>query len=394
VESDSESADTAGPDSSDSDGSELNPGEEVRGPGSTIYHVIELTPLSIFPAWDEVNASLNIRLEGPNSLKGLCDEAHFARMHLTMTSSAFVNGSTQAKAALFCLKQIQSKDITKDLHIAFSKLLSHSLLHSTRQLPELINAIQMLRTQHLALYQILPSETQIAITDYLEPVYQNPTITSPSHTQFTTSQVLLHSTQAQPSPSTSQKASNASQAPHKTQSTPQPPSSTGLKKSSATPFQPSHPQPAPPCTLQPSARTQPSSLGSAEKPLSRSRTPEQPGSCSCKAAQLAITWDPEFLTAQHGPSFTSQSTLGPSHCTTSAQGPSDSSKHPSSSRHRKSGKGVILSITRSIFVHFITTLRQVTSFISTVILSSLYSVKAVVFTFDSPVHSSFSTTRV
>jgi hypothetical protein len=117
---------------------------------------------------DKVIALLNIRLTGPNSLKGFCDEAHFARLHLTVTSSALVDGLTQAKAALFCLEQIQSEDITKDLHIAFAELLSHSLLHATRQLPELRTAIQILLTQHLALYQKLPSETQKAITDYLD----------------------------------------------------------------------------------------------------------------------------------------------------------------------------------------------------------------------------------
>ncbi|KAF8800860.1 hypothetical protein BYT27DRAFT_6821233 [Phlegmacium glaucopus] len=364
---------------SGSDISQWDSEEEAGGPGSTIYRVLELAPLSTFPAWDEINASLNIRLTGPNSLKGLCNEAHFARSHLTTTSSALVNGSTQAKAALFCLKQIQSKGITKDLHIAFVKLLPHSLLHAT-QLPELRTAIQSLQTQHLTVYQRLPLETQNAITDYLHGGSQKPrkkrekkhppgTVTD-SSTQATsnqkpstisnsstahqkvqkssptpqppsspgskyttssqtqpTSQVPSHSTRAQPSPNASQKASTASEAPQNTRGAPQPPSSAGLK--SSTPPQPSQSQPAA-CISQPSARTQ-ASLSIAGKPLTRLQTPEQP----CNASQPA-TPDPESSTAQ-GPSVTPQSTLGPSHpseSSTSVQGPS---KRPS--RPRKSGKG-------------------------------------------------------
>ena len=70
---------------------------------------------------------------------GLCNEAHFARSHLKKTLSTLLEGSTQAKAALFCLKQIRSEDITEDLQIAFAKLLPHSLLHA-ENLPELTEA--------------------------------------------------------------------------------------------------------------------------------------------------------------------------------------------------------------------------------------------------------------
>src|ERR1700722_18072988 len=42
---------------------------EEGGPGSAIYSVSELTPLSTSPAWDDINASLNIRLTGANSLR-------------------------------------------------------------------------------------------------------------------------------------------------------------------------------------------------------------------------------------------------------------------------------------------------------------------------------------
>ena len=139
--------------------------EDSENGSEDIYMVSKLIPLSTSPAWDEINASLDIRLTGSDSLKGFCDEAHFARSRLKRTLFALLKGSTQSKAALFCLKQIQSEDITEDLRIAFAKLLPHSLLHAWK-LPELRTAIQCLQTQHL-IYQRLPVETRKAITDYL-----------------------------------------------------------------------------------------------------------------------------------------------------------------------------------------------------------------------------------
>ena len=129
------------------------------------YSVYKLIPLTTSPAWDEIGALLNIRLKGPDSLLGLCDEARFARSHLKKTMSVLLKGSKQARAALFCLKQMHSTDITNELQIAFAKLLPHSLFHA-EQLPELRTAVQQLQTQHV-IYQRLPLETQKAITDYL-----------------------------------------------------------------------------------------------------------------------------------------------------------------------------------------------------------------------------------
>ena len=134
-----------------------------------------MPPLSTSPAWDEINASLNIRLIGSESLRGLCDEAHFVRPHLKKTMSILLEGSTQAKAALFCIEQIQSKDITKDLQIAFAKLLPHSLLHA-QQLPELKTAIQQLQTQCL-IYKRLPMKTRKAIIEYLLSTTESKTAT-------------------------------------------------------------------------------------------------------------------------------------------------------------------------------------------------------------------------
>ena len=78
--------------------------------------------------------------------------------------SDLLKGSKQARAALFCIKQIQSEDNTEDEQIAFAKLLPHSLLHA-EQLPELRTAIH--QTRHLTIYQRLPVDTRKAITDYL-----------------------------------------------------------------------------------------------------------------------------------------------------------------------------------------------------------------------------------
>ena len=91
-------------------------------------------------------------MTGPDSLQGLCDEAHFARSCLMKTSAALLNESTQAKAARFCLEQIKDGDITEDLRFAFAKLLPYSLSH-TKQLPELTVGIQTLLTQHPTIYK-------------------------------------------------------------------------------------------------------------------------------------------------------------------------------------------------------------------------------------------------
>ena len=139
--------------------------ENFRASRSLNYRVSKLIPLSTSPAWDEVKILLtrNIRLTGSDSLTGFCDEAHFARSHLKKTMTALLKGSTQAKAALFCVKQMQSEDITEDLKIAFAKLLPHSLLHA-EELLELRFAILRLRTR----YQLerFPAETRKAIADY------------------------------------------------------------------------------------------------------------------------------------------------------------------------------------------------------------------------------------
>ncbi|KAF8813066.1 hypothetical protein BYT27DRAFT_6392084 [Phlegmacium glaucopus] len=170
-ESDPQSADTmlGLQSASDSEGCD----SEEGGPVPAIYRVSELMPLSTFSAWDEINASLDVRLTGPNSLKGLYDEADFARSHLKKTSSALVKGLTPAKAALFCVKQIQAEGITEDLRIAFAKLLPH-LLWRAEQSPELEIDILGLQNQ-FTLYQRLPLKTQKAIADYLGDGFPKPT---------------------------------------------------------------------------------------------------------------------------------------------------------------------------------------------------------------------------
>ena len=139
--------------------------EKPKASRSPTYMVSKLIPLSTSPVWDEINASLNIRLTGSDSLTGFCDEAHFTRSHHKKTLSVLLEGSTQTKAALFCLMQIQSEDISEDLQIAFAKLLPHSLLHAEK-LPELKAAIMRLRSQDI-IYQRLPLMTRKAIIVYL-----------------------------------------------------------------------------------------------------------------------------------------------------------------------------------------------------------------------------------
>ena len=319
-----------------SDSEDFDDNEQIRweqalkskGPVSASYSVYQLTPLSTSSAWDEINTQLNIRLKGPDFLQSLCDEAHFVRSCLTKTSSALLNDLTQAKAALFCVKQITNKRTTEDLRVAFAKLLPHSLSHARPQWPELTTNIQILLTQHPTLCESLPSVTMQAITDYLRrlpspirsekcraaagvvpkasPAPQHPPgIVPKSSTKATTGQkasttptsstarrrsqkssrpsqprsttdskhrtpsqpqpvpriflVPSHSAQTQPSPSTSQNAPTSLL----------PPLSTGLKISNASQPQPTSRAP------QSSARTQPSSNASW-KPLTLSRTPEQP----------------------------------------------------------------------------------------------------------------------
>ena len=360
---------------------------KAKQPETAGYQVSELTPLSISPAWDEINAQLNIRMTGPDSLQGLCDEAHFARSRLTKTSSALLNDSTQAKAALFCLEQITDEDTTEDLRFAFAKLLPHSLSHAS-QLPELTTNIQILLIQHATLYKRLPLVTTNAIEDYLRrlptpsgsqkprtaagvvpkasptPQYPPSTVPTPS-TKATTNQKASTTPTSSTVRRMAQKLAPSSQPPtidskHRTPSQPQPvprtflvpshsaqtqpspstsqeaptspqsPASTGSKISN-----PSQPQPTS-CAPQSSVRTQPPSNAS-QKPSTVSLTPEQPN-----VSQPAITLDPKSSTVQ-GPPTTSGATFSspyPSKSFTSAQSTSDSSQRlQGPSRHGNSKKG-------------------------------------------------------
>jgi len=82
-------------DNSDDDNERIYRRQLLRGPS---YPVSQMTPLSMSPVWDEINARLNIRLTGPDSLEGFCEGAHFARSRLTKTSSASL--MTQLKQTL------------------------------------------------------------------------------------------------------------------------------------------------------------------------------------------------------------------------------------------------------------------------------------------------------
>jgi len=161
---------------------------KAKGPELASYRVSDLTPLSTSPAWVEINARLNIRLTGPDSLQSLCDEAHFARWCLTKTSLALLNDLTQAKAALFCLEQIANENTTEDLRVAFAKILPYSLSH-TCQSPELTTNIRILLTQHPTLCKRLPLVTTKAMADYLSR-FPSPSPTRPQK-KFWTIRVLV-----------------------------------------------------------------------------------------------------------------------------------------------------------------------------------------------------------
>ena len=108
------------------DNEQLHWKEKPGASTSLTYRVSNLIPLSISPAWDEINSLLKIHLTGSDSLTGLCDEARFARSYLKKTMSVLLKSLTQTKAALFCLEQIQSENIAEDLRIVFAKLLPHT----------------------------------------------------------------------------------------------------------------------------------------------------------------------------------------------------------------------------------------------------------------------------
>ena len=248
---------------------------KAKGPKSASYRVSDLTPLSTSPAWDEINAQLNIRLTGADSLQGLCDEAHFVRSHLTKTLSALLNEFTQEKAALFCLEQIIDENTKEDLRVAFAKLLPHSLSHA-RQSPELTTNIQILVTQHRTLYNGLPF-TPKAITDYFERLFTPsgsqkprtvagvvPKAVPNSSTKATTGQKA----------STTPTSSTARRRAQKSSPSSHLPSTTDSKHGTS-----SQPQPVPRTFLVPShsAQTQPSPSAS-QKASTVSRVPQKKAS--------------------------------------------------------------------------------------------------------------------
>ncbi|KAF9563551.1 hypothetical protein CPC08DRAFT_318258 [Agrocybe pediades] len=133
------------------------------------YHVSKMAPLSTSSTWDEINARLNIKLMGPDSLQGLCDEASFARSNLPATMSTFLGKYTQARSAVFCLEQILSQDTKDVMRSAFATLLPDLLARAEATAP-LISAIETLLTENPAICKRLPPETMKSIASYLERV--------------------------------------------------------------------------------------------------------------------------------------------------------------------------------------------------------------------------------
>lgn len=139
------------------------------GPELASYHVSEMAPLTTAPAWDKINTRLNIRLTGPASLQGLCDEAYFTHTNLPATSALLLSESIQTYTVLFCLREMTRASIPKDVKDAFAELLPHSLSHCAQRSPRIITAI----AHFLALCSIgdfkVPTTATRAILDYLHP---------------------------------------------------------------------------------------------------------------------------------------------------------------------------------------------------------------------------------
>ncbi|KAF4615697.1 hypothetical protein D9613_012527 [Agrocybe pediades] len=133
------------------------------------YHVSQIGPLSTSLMWDDINSRLNIKLLGPDSLQGLCDEAAFARANLPATMSNFLDKSKQAHSAVFCLEQVTSQGTKDVIRSAFATLLPDLLAHAEAT-AKLINTIETLLTANPAICKRLPPETMKSITSYLERV--------------------------------------------------------------------------------------------------------------------------------------------------------------------------------------------------------------------------------
>ncbi|KAF9554680.1 hypothetical protein CPC08DRAFT_164924 [Agrocybe pediades] len=133
------------------------------------YHVTEIAPLSTSSTWDEVNARLIIKLLGPSSLQGLCDEASFARSNLPATMSMLLDKSKQERSAVFCLEKVLSQDTKDVMRSAFATLLP-DLLARAEATATLTSLIETLLTENPAICKRLPPEAMKSITDYLERV--------------------------------------------------------------------------------------------------------------------------------------------------------------------------------------------------------------------------------
>ncbi|KAF4620557.1 hypothetical protein D9613_000082 [Agrocybe pediades] len=164
-------------DSDDNSDDESMGGDRINHRGETAasvkigefdsYHILQIAPLSISSKWDEINAQLNIKLLGPDSLQGFCDEASFARSNLPTTMSHFLKKSKQASSAVFCLEQILSEDTEDVMRSAFANLLPDLLSHAQATV-KLTSSIETLLTANPAIRKQLPPEMMSSITSYLE----------------------------------------------------------------------------------------------------------------------------------------------------------------------------------------------------------------------------------
>ncbi|KAF4612512.1 hypothetical protein D9613_012743 [Agrocybe pediades] len=130
----------------------------------------DICPLTTSSKWDEVDTRLDFKLVGPDSLRGLCNEARFARLNLPATMSILLDKSRQARAADFCLQHIMSAETEGTQWRSGLATLLPDLLTRAEATPTLTSSIGTLLAAHPAIFARLPLETMKSIANYLERV--------------------------------------------------------------------------------------------------------------------------------------------------------------------------------------------------------------------------------
>lgn len=111
------------------DDDERRQAHKFKGPESELASLPSNTvvPLIIFPVWDEITVWSQIRLLGPGSLRGLCDEAQFVRKHLPATTARLRQPTCHEFAARLLLLSMIDDTLPIPILEAIAKLLPRSL---------------------------------------------------------------------------------------------------------------------------------------------------------------------------------------------------------------------------------------------------------------------------